>query len=104
MAGVLLVWPFVFGVAFTFLRRLRHRENVFAAHRSHLYQRLVIAGCSHKAVSFLYIGLAAVGGFLAIAWSQAVLGSGLAIMLGIPLLCLTLWAGVSRRERGMKTV
>ena len=36
VAGVLLVWPFVFDAAFTFLRRLRHRENVFAAHRSNL--------------------------------------------------------------------
>jgi len=44
VAGVLLVWPFVFDAAFTFLRRLRHREVVFAAHRSHLYQRLATAG------------------------------------------------------------
>jgi UDP-N-acetylmuramyl pentapeptide phosphotransferase/UDP-N-acetylglucosamine-1-phosphate transferase len=104
LAGILLVWPFVFDATFTFLRRLSKREDVFAAHRSHLYQRLVISGCSHKAVSLLYIGLAAAGGFLAIAWSQAILGSGLAIFLGIPLLCLALWADVSRRERGMKTV
>ena len=45
VAGVLLVWPFLF--------RLRHRENIFAAHRSHLYQRLVIAGYSHRTVTLL---------------------------------------------------
>src|SRR5207237_8596675 len=43
----LIVWPFVFDSVFTFLRRLGKRENVFAAHRSHLYQRLTIAGWSH---------------------------------------------------------
>ncbi|MDP2990295.1 MAG: glycosyltransferase family 4 protein [Kiritimatiellota bacterium] len=53
--GALLVWPFVFDTAFTFLRRLRNREPVFAAHRSHLYQRLVISGLSHRRVTAIYI-------------------------------------------------
>jgi len=53
VAGVLFVWPFVFDAFFTFLRRLRGGENVFAAHRSHLYQRLVVAGYSHRFVSSL---------------------------------------------------
>ena len=69
--GVLLVWPFIFDAAFTFLRRLRHHENVFAAHRSHLYQRLVIAGYNHRTVTRLYIGLAAVGAILALLWTRA---------------------------------
>ena len=38
--AVLIVWPFVFDTAVTLLRRLSRRENVFAAHRTHLYQRL----------------------------------------------------------------
>ena len=59
--GVLPVWPFVFDAAFTFLRRLRHGENVFAAHRSHLYQRLIIVGHSHRFVLLLYGALAIVG-------------------------------------------
>jgi UDP-N-acetylmuramyl pentapeptide phosphotransferase/UDP-N-acetylglucosamine-1-phosphate transferase len=50
----LAMWPFIFDTAFTLLRRLRRGENVFQAHRSHLYQRLVIAGWSHKAASSLY--------------------------------------------------
>ena len=32
----------------------RYRENVFAAHRSHLYQRLVIAGYRHRTVTLLW--------------------------------------------------
>ena len=98
VAGVLLVWPFVFDAAFTFLRRLRHRENVFAAHRSHLYQRLVIAGYSHRAVTLLYIGLAAAGAILTLLWTLDVPGVGLAIVLGIPVLCLGLWTYVVYSE------
>lgn len=66
LVGLLLVWPFAFDTAYTFIRRLCRRENVFAAHRSHLYQRLVIAGLSHRTVTLLYIFLALGGVFLAI--------------------------------------
>ncbi len=57
-AGVLALWPFVFDTAFTLLRRWRRGENIFAAHRSHLYQRLVIAGWRHRDVTLLYLWLA----------------------------------------------
>ncbi len=95
-------WPFVFDVAFTFLRRLRHRENVFAAHRSHLYQRLVIVGYRHRTVTLLYIGLAAAGALLALLWTLDAAGSGLAIVLSLPLLCWGLCRMVWRRERTRK--
>ena len=61
VAGVLFVWPFVFDAAFTLLRRLFGGENIFQAHRRHLYQRLVAAGWSHARVTLLYAGLAAAG-------------------------------------------
>jgi hypothetical protein len=99
LAGILLVWPFVFDATFTFLRRLRNGENVFAAHRSHLYQRLVIAEYRHRTVTLLYIGLAAAGALLALLWTLDVAGSGLLIVLGIPALCWGLCRGVWRRER-----
>jgi UDP-N-acetylmuramyl pentapeptide phosphotransferase/UDP-N-acetylglucosamine-1-phosphate transferase len=57
--AVLAMWPFIFDTLFTLLRRLLRGENVFQAHRSHLYQRLVIAGWSHRATSSLYGSLAA---------------------------------------------
>ncbi|MFM8804612.1 MAG: hypothetical protein ACKOK8_12000 [Planctomycetia bacterium] len=41
--------------------KMRAGENIFQAHRSHLYQRLVIAGWSHRAVAMLYGGLSAFG-------------------------------------------
>ncbi len=70
--GFLAVWPFVLDAGFTFLRRLAKRENVFAAHKSHLYQRLVIAGWSHSSVASLYGGLAALGAACGLALAAGV--------------------------------
>jgi len=64
-AGILLVWPFVFDTSFTLVRRMINKENIFEAHRSHIYQRLVIAGYSHRFVTLMYMGLAATGAILA---------------------------------------
>lgn len=64
--AVLALWPFIFDTTLTILRRLRARENIFRAHRSHLYQRLVIAGWSHRGVARLYGGLAAFGAAVAV--------------------------------------
>jgi len=64
--GAILVWPFLADGIFTFLRRLKNRENVLQAHRSHLYQRLVIAGHSHTRVTVAYGCLALLGAVLVI--------------------------------------
>lgn len=52
--AALLLWPFLFDGAFTIVRRLINGENIFEAHRSHLYQRLNIIGWGHKKVTLLY--------------------------------------------------
>lgn len=98
LTGVLLLWPFLFDTMFTFLRRLRRRENIFVAHRSHLYQRLVIAGATHRSVTLGYIGLALVGAVLALAWSMGVARSHATVVLLLPILCLALWSYVVRQE------
>ena len=67
IVAAVAMWPFIFDTAFTLCRRAARGENVFKAHRSHLYQRLVIAGWSHRAVSTLYGGLSAMAAALAIA-------------------------------------
>jgi Fuc2NAc and GlcNAc transferase len=54
LIAVALVWFFVFDTVFTFLRRAIKGERVWEAHRSHLYQRLVIGGMSHRSVTVLY--------------------------------------------------
>jgi len=64
--AVLTMWPFIFDTLFTLGRRLGRGENIFRAHRSHLYQRLVISGWSHWMVATLYGLLAAAGAALAV--------------------------------------
>jgi len=104
--GVLLVWPFVFDTTFTFFRRLRKGENVFTAHRSHLYQRLVISGCSHRFVALIYMGLALAGTILSLLWFMRADGSEFAVVIILPLLCLGLWLFVVYKEthHGIKQI
>ena len=66
--SVVVVWPFVFDASFTLLRRLRRGENIFQAHRSHLYQRLVIAGYTHRSVTVLYGTWALISCAAAVSW------------------------------------
>ena len=103
LVGVLLLLPFVFDAGFTFLRRALRRENVFSPHRSHLYQRLVIAGQSHRFVTLLYAVMALVGAALGLAWWLKVAGSMIAIVTLMPVTCFMLWVYVNYRERKMGT-
>jgi UDP-N-acetylmuramyl pentapeptide phosphotransferase/UDP-N-acetylglucosamine-1-phosphate transferase len=57
-ACALIVWPFLFDTILTFVRRSWQGENVMAAHRTHLYQRLTQAGWLHGRVAALYTALA----------------------------------------------
>lgn len=90
-AGALLVWPFVFDTIFTLLNRIRKGERPGSAHRSHLYQRLVIAGCSHGFVSVLYIGHAAAGAALALLWMKGFFVKEWLVYIALGVLCFTLW-------------
>ncbi|URD51586.1 glycosyltransferase family 4 protein [Chroococcidiopsis sp. CCNUC1] len=49
--------PLVGDAIYTILRRLLKRENIFQAHRSHLYQRLQQSGWSHGRVAATYMGI-----------------------------------------------
>jgi UDP-N-acetylmuramyl pentapeptide phosphotransferase/UDP-N-acetylglucosamine-1-phosphate transferase len=97
--GVLLVWPFIFDTAATFLRRLVHNENIFSAHLSHFYQRLVATGFSHKKIASLYIGLSIISlgcsTALFMKWHWA---DNLVVLIMVTM-SLSLWLGTRRRER-----
>jgi hypothetical protein len=43
----LIFSPFIVDATWTLLRRAAHGERIWEAHRSHHYQRLVIAGWGH---------------------------------------------------------
>ena len=97
LGGVLAVWPFVFDGTLTLIRRAWNRENVFRAHRSHLYQRLVRRGETHARVSTLYIGFALVSAACA-CW--LVVGGAIWALAGLPLaLGVALFLAVDRIER-----
>ena len=83
IAGALALWPFLLDGTFTLFRRLAKGENILQAHRSHLYQRLVIAGRSHQTVTLVYGALAGVG-----------VGLGSRVVLGVPGAVLWAVAGV----------
>lgn len=49
-AALALTLPFAWDVIYTLFVRLRRGENLFVAHRSHLYQRLLKLGDAHEQV------------------------------------------------------
>jgi UDP-N-acetylmuramyl pentapeptide phosphotransferase/UDP-N-acetylglucosamine-1-phosphate transferase len=59
--------PLVGDAVFTLLRRLVKREDIFEAHKSHIYQRLNQAGWSHGRVSSTYVALTLAIGVLVVA-------------------------------------
>lgn len=81
--AIIVLWPFLFDTVYTLLRRIVRRERLWEAHRSHLYQRLVILGYSHRFVSLFY-GLSAL-----ILTGLAVAAITLSSNFELPLLLLT---------------
>jgi UDP-N-acetylmuramyl pentapeptide phosphotransferase/UDP-N-acetylglucosamine-1-phosphate transferase len=60
---VLVFSPFLVDATVTLVRRFAHRENVWRAHRSHYYQRLVLGGWSHRRLALrAWILMAAIAG------------------------------------------
>jgi UDP-N-acetylmuramyl pentapeptide phosphotransferase/UDP-N-acetylglucosamine-1-phosphate transferase len=85
MLGTLLMWTIIMDAGVTFIRRMIKREDLFAAHRTHLYQRLVIGGYTHSAVSSMYIVLTLVALRLASAWGDGNQVASVLILFGLPL-------------------
>lgn len=54
IVAVVLVLLFITDTVLTFLRRIFKREKIWLAHRSHIYQQLVIYGYSHRSVTLIY--------------------------------------------------
>ena len=102
LAGILLVWPFVFDATFTFLRRLMQRRECLC--RASLPSVPATGHCRlqpSKVDSCCTLGLAAWGAIpgdcleLRLSWA-----ADLPSLLSIPLLCLALWVCCqSRRVR-----
>jgi UDP-N-acetylmuramyl pentapeptide phosphotransferase/UDP-N-acetylglucosamine-1-phosphate transferase len=67
---VLLVAPLLLDTGYTLVARAIARKDILAGHREHLYQRLVVAGRSHREVAAGYVLATAVTGSLAIVWAD----------------------------------
>lgn len=97
--GALFVWPFLADTSFTILHRLRRRENILRAHRSHLYQRMTQCGLSHSSVTLTY-SLLAVSGVTGgcLFWTNGI--QALLYTAGpVVILFLILWRVVKSLER-----
>lgn len=96
-AGVLFVAPFVLDGAYTIVRRALKHENVLKAHRSHVYQRLVKQGYSHRQITGLYTLYALASACCGLLYAAG--GSLLAVIIPILIFVgLALWT--TRREHG----
>ena len=98
LAAVLMTWPFVLDTTFTLMRRLARGENIVQAHRSHLYQRLMLTGHSHGSVTKLYMVFMAAGVGLACLWVKEVPGSSWIVTTVVTVGSLGLWVFIVRRE------
>lgn len=84
--AAILLWPFLYDGSFTIIRRLINGENIFEAHRSHLYQRLNIIGWPHNSISILY----ALFSFLTLNLAHIYLDSGDEVKLSIIIILVLL--------------
>jgi UDP-N-acetylmuramyl pentapeptide phosphotransferase/UDP-N-acetylglucosamine-1-phosphate transferase len=64
--AAIFLWPFLFDGAFTLIRRFFRGENVFEAHKSHLYQRLNVNGWKHNSISILYLTFSVISAITAV--------------------------------------
>jgi UDP-N-acetylmuramyl pentapeptide phosphotransferase/UDP-N-acetylglucosamine-1-phosphate transferase len=69
-AGLVLS-PFAFDAGYTLAVRATKREVLWRAHRSHLYQRLLKAGVTHRRVAVLYCTWTGLSTLLAWTWLRA---------------------------------
>lgn len=73
--------PLTADAIYTLIRRLLRRENIFQAHRSHLYQRLQQSGWSHSQVASTYIGCTLLIALSILAWGAIGAWLGLALVV-----------------------
>ena len=91
--SAVILWPFLFDTTLTLLKRAKNRENIFQAHRSHLYQKLSPARYTPTQITLLYGGLSTWGTGLALGWLLSPtphLYAGL-LLISLPLLALLLY-------------
>ena len=98
LAVPLLVFsPFWIDASVTLMRRVARRERFWEAHRAHYYQRLVLAGWSHKRLAVAAYCLMLACAIAAIAIPRASTQAQSAIMAGWALVVAALAFLIDRR-------
>lgn len=85
LVGVVMLWAIILDTGLTFIRRALKHENVFAAHRSHLYQRWVLNGVKPFWVNMIFYGFSILGIFLLWGWNKPLPYFPILIIVGLPL-------------------
>lgn len=84
-----LTLPITGDAIYTLFRRLLRRENVFKAHRTHIYQRLHQRGIPSVAITLTYMGLT---GLIALAITiLGAWGAGLSVAATLTFIALAEW-------------
>jgi UDP-N-acetylmuramyl pentapeptide phosphotransferase/UDP-N-acetylglucosamine-1-phosphate transferase len=92
----LLLAPILFDTGVTLWQRAREGKDIFAGHREHLYQQLVLAGVDQRTISFGYAAACALCGLGAVVYpSLAPIGQAVAV-IGVLTLGLAYRAAVRR--------
>ncbi len=98
LLGVIVMWVYILDTLVAFLRRWIKREPVFSAHRTHIYQRLVISGYRVASITSLYLLLTSLGVVLAYAWIHGYRFAPAAIIIGLPVLWILINLFIRYRE------
>ncbi len=103
VVGLSAAWPFVFDTSFTVARRALRGENLLEAHRSHLYQRLAIAGWSHGGVTSLYAAAAVATSLAGLTLLFETVGAGMIVAVVLSGVALFLWSITVTEERRQRS-
>ena len=96
---IMIFSPFIVDASVTLIRRLFRGEVIWQAHRSHYYQRLVLAGWGHRKTVLAEYGLMVFCGGAALVFHQTGPATRLAILVGLALVYVLIMVWISRFEQ-----
>jgi UDP-GlcNAc:undecaprenyl-phosphate/decaprenyl-phosphate GlcNAc-1-phosphate transferase len=98
LEGALPLLPFLFDTSLTLARRIANREKWWAAHRTHLYQRLTQLGWSHASVTAVWGFLALLSAVAAIVLRDLTWTTGMVMVIALVLVHVALAVAILRRR------
>lgn len=90
LVGVVMVWAILLDTGITFFRRALKHEKLFAAHRTHLYQRWILNGMRPVWVNLSFYSFILIGIFLLWGWFNKLPAFPALIVIGLPVIWFVL--------------